>query len=513
MANLLSLLRGKSEERYSLTQYANEKMLFDGQGYPLGLYGGYSGGHTKYESSDDGFCAYVQGVFKSNGVVFACMAARSMIFSEVRFAVQEMDRKTGRSKDLEFPDKLKLFERPWPSGGTGDLLARAIQDADLAGNHYVVRDGQRLRRLRPDWVEIILNKPPDIAVETDVVGYKYTPGGHKHSKSGVSRLYLPDEVAHWAPIPDPEAMFRGQSWITPVIQEIAADKGANIHKKKFFDNAATPNLAVSLSAETTQEQFESFTETFERRHGGLQDAYKTLYLGGGADVTVVGADMKQMDFKVTQGAGETRIAAAARVHPVIVGLSEGMQGSSLNAGNFKTAKDSFADGTMRPLWRSICQAYGNLIRTGPNQRLWYDDREIQFLRADMSERAEVQQREASVIRSLVDGGFDPDSIIEAIRAGDWTLLEHTGLVSVQLLPPGLTAQPGTPPVGPDGKPLQGPMQPQQNGQPGGQQGALGGPFQKSGQMGGSQGGPKPKNQGPSTGPKPSAPSAGGAGGA
>lgn len=504
MPNLWSLLRGK-ESRYSFSQFANEKVNFGGQTYGLGLYGGYGGGNTKYECLEDSFVEYVRGAYKSNGIVFACMTARAMPFSEIRFALQEMDRKTGRPGDLEFPEKLRLFEKPWPTAGTCDLLARAIQDADLAGNHYVVRDGSRLRRLRPDWVEIVLSAPPDEAVETDIVAYKYTPGGHKVGKQSKSRFYMPEEVAHWAPHPDPEAMFRGQSWITPVIQEIAADKGASLHKKKFFDNAATPNIAVSLSADTTQEQFEGFMEQMDRRHHGVHDAYRTLYLGGGADVTVIGADMKQMDFKVTQGAGETRIAAAARIHPVIVGLSEGMQGSSLNAGNFKTAKDSFADGTLRPLWRGLCQAYGNLIRIGPNQRLWYDDREIPFLRADMIERAEVQQREASVLRSLVDGGYKPDSIVEAIRAFDWTLLEHTGLVSVQLLPPGLTAQPGTPPVGPDGKPLQ-------SGQPQPQGGAgqhASGPFNQNATA--PQGGPKPPNTGGAGGqsaPKPSLPSTG-----
>ena len=44
----------------------------------------------------------------------------------------------------------------------------------------------------------------------------------------------------------------------------------------------------------------------------ISNAYETLYLGGGADVKVVGNDFRQMDLKATQGAGETRIAAAAR---------------------------------------------------------------------------------------------------------------------------------------------------------------------------------------------------------
>jgi hypothetical protein len=31
-------------------------------------------------------------------------------------------------------------------------------------------------------------------------------------------------VAHWSPIPDPLANFRGMSWLTPVLREIDADQ-------------------------------------------------------------------------------------------------------------------------------------------------------------------------------------------------------------------------------------------------------------------------------------------------
>jgi hypothetical protein len=59
--------------------------------------------------------------------------------------------------------------------------------------------------------------------------------------------------------------------------------------------------------------------------------------------------MKQIDFKVTQGHGETRIAAAAGVPPIIVGLSEGLEAATYS--NYGQARRRFADVTMRPLWR------------------------------------------------------------------------------------------------------------------------------------------------------------------
>lgn len=433
-----------SEERYNLSQLAQEKMFFGGRGYPLFGYGGYNLG--KSESIESDFLGLVNGAYKSDGVVFACMAARQLVFTEARFSWQRLEK--GRPGDLFAGNgdgtggDLAVLERPWTNATTRTLLARALQDVDLAGNHYAVREGNRIRRLRPDWVEIVLTEDPKFATAVDVEGYKYTPGGPNGKREG--KFYLPEDVAHWAPFPDPEAQYRGMSWLTPVIREIQADKQATLHKVKFFENGATPQLTVSVDPSVQKDEFKEFIEIMEASHSGVNNAYKTLYLGGGADVNVVGSDLKQLDFKQTQGAGETRIAAAARVHPSIVGLSEGMQGSSLNAGNWKAAKDGFGDMTLRPLWGGVCEAYGTIVRPPGGSRLWYDDRDIPFLRADMMERAGVQQQEAAIIRNLVDGGFKPESIIQAIRAQDWTLLVHTGLVSVQLLPPGQTATPAAP---------------------------------------------------------------------
>ncbi|MFH8405567.1 phage portal protein [Streptomyces sp. NPDC018019] len=406
---------------------------YGGLGYSLL---GPSGG-TNTEEIDNDFHGYVNGLYKSNGIVFACMQTRMLVFSEARFQYQRV--RSGRPGDLFGTKSLALLENPWPNGTTGELLSRAIQDADLSGNNYVVREAGRLRRLRPDWMQIVLTAPPNEAVQSDVLGYLYSPGG-VGNRGEQSKVYLPGEIAHWSPIPDPVAQYRGMSWLTPVIREIQSDKAATLHKQKFYENAATPNLAVSLKETVTKEQFKEFMWAMDQAHGGVDNAYKTLYLGGGADVTVVGADMRQLDFKNTQGAGETRIAAAARVHPALVGLSEGLAGSSLNAGNYSATRDWFGSGTMRPLWRSICAAYAPLVPAETGARLWYDDRDIPALRSDKKDIADIQGTQASTIVALITAGYEPESCGAAVMAEDWTLLKHTGLLSVQLTPPGETAE-------------------------------------------------------------------------
>jgi phage portal protein BeeE len=422
--------RPTPEKRFGLADWAQ---AYNGFGYPV-----FSGSPwLPYEDPENSFTGYTQAAYKASGVVFACMLARQLLFSEARFQWQQM--RSGRPGDLFGNPDLAVLEDPWPNGTTGELMSRMMQDTDLAGNFYAAREGKRLRRLRPDWVSIILSAPPAEAVESDVVGYLYRPGGPAGpgtSGDGESRLYLPEEIAHWSPYPDPESQYRGMSWLTPVLREIQGDRAATTHKLKFYENGATLSTIVSLDPSVTKENFDRFKAAMDAGHTGTENAYKTMYVGGGADVTVVGANMQQLDFKATQGAGETRIAAAARVHPVIVGLSEGLDGSSLNQGNFNAAKRLFAEGTLMPLWRGAAAALSSIVRVPTGARLWYDTRDIAFLREDAKDAAEIQSAEAVTIRQLVDAGYEPASVVAAVQSQDFSLLTHTGLFSVQLQPPG-----------------------------------------------------------------------------
>jgi phage portal protein BeeE len=448
--NLWQTLRGRAsssdEKRYTFSEWMNDQVMFQGGSYPLvgaSTYG------AKAEVVENSFAGYARGAYQRNGVVFATILSRMLLFTEARFQWQTL--KNGRPTDLFGTPELAILETPWPNGTTGELLARMEQDVSLAGNFFAVREPGRIRRLRPDWVQIILSAPPEQAVQSDVVAYRYVPGG---VAAGEGELFLPEQVCHWSPIPDPIAQYRGMSWITPVLRELQADGAATEHKAKFFDNAATPNLAVSMKEPMTATQFREFVDAMDDAHRGVGNAYKTLYTGNGADVSVVGADMRQLDFKATQGAGETRICAAGGVPPIIVGLSEGLQASTYS--NYGMARRKFGDHWARPQWRSACAALSSLVKPPGNSasgavRLWYDDRDIAFLREDEGDRAAILKEHMLTIESAVRAGFEPESAKAAVVSGDLSGMTHTGLYSVQLQPPGTTA-PATPQDGGNGNP-------------------------------------------------------------
>ena len=434
MARLTLRNRRPTEERYSWNEYT-EWVTSGAFRFPTGMATTYNGG--KGEAFTEDFAGYAH-IAKSHGIVAACLAIRASVFAEVRFRYQQMAQ--GKPANLFGDATLDILERPWPNGGTGELAARMIQDADLGGQFYAVRKGNRLYRRRPDKMVIALTGEPDVDEYVDVAGYLYYPGGIK--PGGQFYVYDVASVVHWSPLPDPEAEYRGMSWITPVLREIRTDRAAAQYKQDYFDNAASPNMVVKTPESVmTREQFDEFVERLRREHAGPGNRHKQLFLAPGSDVEVIGANLQDLDLSNSVGRDEARIASAAGVPAVLLGLKESMQGSSLNAGNYGQSRRRFADGTMKPLYRSAAAALEKIVPTPAGTRLWYDDTQVAFFREDRKDAAEIQQIKAASIRQLVDAGYDPPTVVEAVDNEDMARLQHSGLYSVQLQPPGTEQQP------------------------------------------------------------------------
>jgi phage portal protein BeeE len=402
-------------------------------------------GNTPAERIGDDFEALVQQAYKANGVVFAVMLARQMVFSAARFQWQRY--RNGKPSDTFGTPDLAILDRPWLGGSTQSMLSRMIQDVDTAGNAFMVRardeldnQGEEIVRLRPDWVDCVVTqrKFRGGVMGYRKVGYLYWEGG-RWDDDRVPVALLPDEVAHWMPIPDPMYSFKGMSWLSPAIRDVQADGLMQAHKRKFFEHGATPNLVIKHNTAADPDKVKRFAEWLADEYGGVENAYKSLNLYPGADVTVVGADFRQIDFKQVQGGGETRIAADGGVPPVIVGLSEGLQAATYS--NYAQARRRMADGTIHPLWQDVSSTLETLMpkpgREGSRDvRLWYEVTDVPFLREDAKDSAEIAQPRAITIKTYIDAGFTPESAVAAVDAGDERLLVHTGLVSVQLQPPG-----------------------------------------------------------------------------
>ena len=385
---------------------------------------------------EQAYPAYADRGYLGNVVVFACIAERRRVFSDIEFRWQ---RQT--DKKLFGTEALGILERPWPGGTTQDLLDRMMVHNDLGGNSYVhratlPRTGDTvLQPLRPDWVTLVLDP-----LRAEVVAYLYWEGGQH---SGVDPQVIPaDEVAHFFTHPDPLHPWKGVSWLTPALHEIEADQQGVRYQQKFYTNAATPSLLVKtekiIQNDETRKQL---LAQFERLYSGVDNAFKTLILDDGADATPLGFNFEQSQFVQSQAQTENRIINASGVPPVLIGGVLGLGASTYS--NYAQSSKSFAT-KMRPMWRSASGSLEQIVTLPParrgdedqNVRLWYDDSNNAAMRADARDEAEILGLKTRAIRQLLDAGFDAATAVNAVNGNDLDLLEHTGLFSVQLQPPG-----------------------------------------------------------------------------
>jgi hypothetical protein len=141
----------------------------------------------------------------------------------------------------------------------------------------------------------------------------------------------------------------------------------------------------------------------------------------------------------------------SRVPAPVLGIAAGLEGSSLNAGNFGQARRLFADTWVYPAMQDLSHALAPVIDVPARAELWFDALDVPLLREDAKDAADINFVRAQTIRQLVDGGYTPESAVAATDSGDFRLLKHTGLFSVQLQAPG-SQQPtiATTPGGSDG---------------------------------------------------------------
>jgi hypothetical protein len=242
-------------------------------------------------------------------------------------------------------------------------------------------------------------------------------------------FYPVDEVAHWSPIPDPLANFRGMSWLTPVLREVDADTQMTDYKRAYLVNAATPNLLVKYSRRSDR----TSSSELAPRSGASRRGRQRVQDDGprrGRRHHGPGQQLRADEFAAVQAAGENRIAVAGGVPAIVVGLKEGLEAATYS--NYEMAMRRFADLTMRPNWRSACAALAKLVDV-PDDSACGSTRPASRRcgRATRSRPTRCRSSPLPLRRSSWPATPRVDQRM-SLSAGDVTLLKHSGLVSVQM---------------------------------------------------------------------------------
>lgn len=426
---------GKRWDRFAYGSVATQERAITQ--VPWGPYGGewmtwngvahFASGQTTWGDREPVTIAGERQAVLSNGVVYGIFRTRADLFSQVRFCWKRFGSGPRPMASDVFTDRsLAPLDNPSP------ILEWCELDVADAGNSYWTLDGGILRRLPARWCSIVLGSQRDsddplVAWDAEPVGLIYQPDGFSADRAEVFRW---DEIAHYCPERDPDARFRGMSWLRPVLEDVRADNGARRYLTKFWENNATPNLFMKFPAEVEPEKIRAFRDIYLAKHQGVSNAFRTGFIGGGADPMVVGSSLKDLDAEHIRTQLHKDIAAAAGVPIVAAGIEQGTYANS------KESNRALADRKIRYLWLRAVEAFRPLFPAPSGAELWYDATSVAALQSDAIDDASVMVQQANTMRTLVDGGFVPDSVIQAVTTGDLDKLQHSGLLSVQTQSPG-----------------------------------------------------------------------------
>jgi Phage portal protein len=399
------------------------------------------------EAANAGIVRHAREAYEASGVVYACAAVRQAVLAEARFKLQSLV-----DMRLYGDVSLSLLEHPWPNADTGELLARMDQDDTTAGNSYIRRaepaDGADplLVQMRPECVTIISEERRDHLGRVFKVPSGYLEDVRPLGVDRDPQEFTPDEVAHYSPGPDARGYFRGMSWLTPVLSEVRADLTVTSYKTIHLANGAMPGIVIKYSRKLSDSTVDTLAKRLTGKHAGPENAGKVWILDEGADMTVAGSTLEQLQVDALAKASERRICAAAGPGlDVILGFAQG---------DYQAAVRRLADLWARPHWRMACAVLQHLVDNVPDAgvRLWYDVSGIAALREGELQRGQTTLVKAQAVQSFVMAGYTRESSMAAADSGDIMQLKP----APEAPPPGVSGrETATEKLGPGGQVLPG----------------------------------------------------------
>ena len=137
------------------------------------------------------------------------------------------------------------------------------------------------------------------------VAYRYTP-----PNGGEQKILMPGEVLHLRDTPFKRDLIHGQSRVERHREAIGRVMATGEYMSRFFSNNAVPKAFLKPTGSQSLDKgaAETLREQFERRHGGLSNAFRVGVLPASLDLVKLGIDNDSAQMIESYVSGVQQIA-------------------------------------------------------------------------------------------------------------------------------------------------------------------------------------------------------------
>lgn len=340
--------------------------------------------------------------YGSNAILYSCMRLLCQSVAEPPL-VASTESSDGELVPLPKTHPLAmLLRRPNELMTEYEMLELIELHTGLAGASYWWKqrtNGGRIDALwplRPDRVlpawQPNLNAPEG---ERVIRGWWYLPPGE-----GRPVLLPRSEVIAFSN-PDPSGETGGivesRGWVQVLADEIASDNAATGLVGALLKNYAQPSMLIKTKARITDKaEAERLKRNWMAQMGGSHAGEPAL-LDSDTEIEKLSFNLQELEFPDVRATAETRVAAAAGVPAMLVGLKAGMDRAIQS--NVDQFREFFVDTTLSNKWRRYSDQFSNDLAPeyGPNIVIRFDTSKVKAL-------AGQRQREAQPIKDAFAEG-------------------------------------------------------------------------------------------------------------
>lgn len=293
--------------------------------------------------------------YTNSALIFRCVRYTADAMGSANLKVYQTNDDTNKSnEDKEHPFR-KLIKQP--NLGQSEQTFLTFIGVLLCVTGFAVIEKERnllgevigLWPLRSDWLQPIPRRGalPD---------WKYEVPGER------PKILKSDDVI---PITYADTIDNSPTGIGPLeaaLRNMGIGEALTDFIRGFMERGAMPMYVAIPNDDpytqalwNDQAKADAFREGFRQRFGGLRKSVDTAILTGIKEIKPLGFNIDELAYPDLFALNENAICQAFGISPIVLNTSSGLQQSSYN--NYVTARRSFYEDTMVPIWGRIDDAF------------------------------------------------------------------------------------------------------------------------------------------------------------